>query len=40
MDLELDKVEIRLVVETRNSIHHGEIVADLERLGYEVQPIR
>jgi len=40
LDLELDKVEIRLTLETRNSIHHGEIVADLERLGYEVQPIR
>jgi threonine dehydratase len=40
LDLDLDKVEIRLTLETRNSIHHGEIVADLERLGYEVQPIR
>jgi threonine dehydratase len=40
LDLDIDKVEIRLTLETRNSIHHGEIVADLERLGYEVQPVR
>jgi threonine dehydratase len=40
LDLDLDKVEIRLTLETRNAIHHGEIVADLERLGYQVDPIR
>jgi threonine dehydratase len=40
MDLDLDKVEIRLTLETRNAIHSGEIVADLERAGYQVQPIR
>jgi threonine dehydratase len=40
LDLDLDKVEIRLTLETRNAIHHGEIVADLERLGYQVHPIR
>jgi threonine dehydratase len=40
LDLELDKVEIRLTLETRNAIHSGEIVADLERLGYQVHPIR
>jgi threonine dehydratase len=40
LDLDLDKVEIRLTLETRNSIHHGEIVTDLERLGYEVQTVR
>jgi threonine dehydratase len=40
LDLDLDKVEIRLTLETRNAIHSGEIVADLERSGYEVQPIR
>jgi threonine dehydratase len=40
LDLDLDKVEIRLTLETRNAIHSGEIVADLERAGYEVQPIR
>jgi threonine dehydratase len=40
LDLDLDKVEIRLTLETRNAIHSGEIVADLERLGYQVRPIR
>jgi threonine dehydratase len=40
LDLDLDRVEIRLTLETRNSIHHGEIVADLERLGYQVEPVR
>jgi hypothetical protein len=40
LDLDLDKVEIRLTIETRNAIHHGEIVADLEGLGYQVHPIR
>ena len=40
LDLDLDKVEIRLTLETRNAIHSGEIVADLERLGYQVQTIR
>jgi threonine dehydratase len=40
LDLDLDQVEIRLTLETRNAIHSGEIVADLERAGYQVQPIR
>jgi threonine dehydratase len=40
LDLDLDKVEVRLTLETRNAIHSGEIVADLERLGYQVQTIR
>jgi threonine dehydratase len=40
LDLDLDKVEIRLTLETRNTIHSGEIVADLERRGYQVEPIR
>ena len=40
LDLDLDKVEVRLTLETRNAIHHGEIVADLEGLGYQVHPIR
>jgi threonine dehydratase len=40
LDLDLDKVEIRLTLETRNAIHSGEIVADLETLGYQVHPIR
>jgi threonine dehydratase len=40
LDLDLDKVEIRLTLETRNPIHSSEIVADLERLGYQVEPVR
>jgi threonine dehydratase len=40
LDLDLDKVEIRLTVETRNAIHSGEIVAELEGLGYKVETIR
>ena len=40
LDLDLDKVEIRLTLETRNAIHSGESVADLERAGYQVQPVR
>jgi threonine dehydratase len=40
LDLDLDEVEIRLTLETRNAIHSGEIVADLERAGYQVQPVR
>jgi threonine dehydratase len=40
LDLDLNKVEIRLTLETRNAIHSSEIVADLERLGYQVEPVR
>ena len=40
LDLDLDKVEIRLTLETRNAVHRGQIVADLERAGYRVEPIR
>jgi threonine dehydratase len=40
LDLDLDKVEIHLTLETRNAIHSGEIVADLQQAGYQVQPIR
>jgi threonine dehydratase len=39
LDLDLDKVEIRLTLETRNAIHSGEIVADLEARGYQVLPV-
>jgi threonine dehydratase len=39
IDLDVAKVEIRLTLETRNTVHHGEIVADLERLGYLVKPL-
>jgi threonine dehydratase len=38
MDLDVAKVEIRLTLETRNSVHRGEIVADLERAGFHVEP--
>jgi threonine dehydratase len=40
LDLNLDKVEIQLTLETRNAIHRGEIVADLEGRGYQVQSLR
>jgi threonine dehydratase len=40
MDLAVAKVEIRLILETRNSIHRGEIVADLERAGFHAEPAR
>jgi len=40
LDLEVDKVEVRLTLETRNSIHSEEVVGDLQRLGYSVDPIR
>jgi len=40
LDLDVAKVEIRLTLETRNSIHRDEIVADLEKLGYRVEPLR
>ena len=40
MDLAVAKVEIRLILETRNSVHRGEIVADLERAGFHVEPAR
>ena len=39
LDLDVAKVEIRLTLETRNSIHRDEIVADLEKLGYRVEPL-
>jgi threonine dehydratase len=39
LDLDVAKVEIRLTLETRNSIHREEIVADLEKLGYQVEPV-
>jgi threonine dehydratase len=40
MDLAVAKVEIRLILETRNSVHRGEIVADLERAGFHAEPAR
>jgi threonine dehydratase len=40
LDLAVDEVEVRLTLETRNAIHRDQIVADLEALGYRVEPIR
>jgi threonine dehydratase len=37
MDLAVAKVEVRLTLETRNAVHHGEIVADLEKAGFQVE---
>jgi hypothetical protein len=38
MDLAVAKVEVRLTLETRNPLHRGEIVADLEKAGFQVEP--
>ncbi len=40
LNLDMDKVEVRLTLETRNTIHSHEVVADLGGLGYKVEPIR
>ncbi|HZD71330.1 MAG TPA: threonine ammonia-lyase [Actinomycetes bacterium] len=40
LDLDMDKVEVRLTLETRNTIHSHEVVTDLRGLGYPVEPIR
>jgi threonine dehydratase len=40
LDLAMEQVEVRLTLETRNTIHSDEIVADLHSLGYKVEPIR
>jgi len=39
LDLGMEQVEVRLTLETRNTIHSDEVVADLRRLGYKVEPI-
>jgi threonine dehydratase len=39
LDLAVAKVEVRLTLETRNAVHRGEIVADLEKAGFLVEPI-
>jgi threonine dehydratase len=39
LDLAVAKVEVRLTLETRNAVHRGEIVADLQRAGFQVEPI-
>jgi threonine dehydratase len=38
IDLDMEQVEVRLTLETRNSIHSDEIIADLRRRGYKVEP--
>jgi threonine dehydratase len=38
--LDMEQVEVRLTLETRNRIHSDEVVADLKRRGYTVEPIR
>jgi threonine dehydratase len=38
LDLAVAKVEVRLTLETRNAVHHGEIVSDLEKAGFQVEP--
>ena len=38
MDLDMEQVEVRLTLETRNSIHSDEIIDDLRRRGYKVEP--
>jgi threonine dehydratase len=40
LDLDMEQVEVRLTLETRNTIHSDEVVDDLRRLGYKVEPIR
>jgi threonine dehydratase len=40
LNLGMEKVEVRLTLETRNTIHSHEVVADLLQLGYKVEPIR
>jgi threonine dehydratase len=38
MDLDMEQVEVRLTLETRNAIHSDEVVADLKHRGYKVEP--
>jgi threonine dehydratase len=38
LELDMEQVEVRLTLETRNSIHSDEVVADLKRRGYTVEP--
>jgi len=40
LDLDMEQVEVRLTLETRNTIHSDEVVADLRSRGYKVEPIR
>jgi threonine dehydratase len=40
MALDMEQVEVRLTLETRNPIHSDEVVADLKGRGYTVEPAR
>ena len=40
LDLDMEQVEVRLTLETRNTIHSDEVVADLKLRGYKVEPAR
>ncbi|HZD74022.1 MAG TPA: threonine ammonia-lyase [Actinomycetota bacterium] len=40
LNLDMEQVEVRLTLETRNHIHSDEVVADLKRRGYTVEPAR
>ena len=37
MDLDMEQVEVRLTLETRNAIHSDEVIAHLRRRGYTVE---
>jgi threonine dehydratase len=38
MDLDMEQVEVRLTLETRNAIHSDQVVAELKHGGYKVEP--
>jgi threonine dehydratase len=40
LDLDMEQVEVRLTLETRNTIHSDEVATDLRSRGYKVEPIR
>ncbi|HZD02319.1 MAG TPA: threonine ammonia-lyase [Actinomycetes bacterium] len=40
LDLAVEQVEVRLTLETRNTIHSDEVVASLRGLGYKVEPVQ
>ncbi len=39
LDLAMEQVEVRLTLETRNTIHSDEVVTGLRALGYKVEPL-
>jgi threonine dehydratase len=40
LDLAMEQVEVRLTLETRNTIHSDEVVTSLRGLGYKVEPLQ